>query len=138
LVTFFFALLLLVLFLITLRKGGNLSLLFFSIFLFFGGLGNKKERAVYEKMDVSVRDALVRGAEIKRVAILENRPIKDVFKFLTQGKYLVLEVYDENENYVFDLSQNEFSELFLDANSPYEPIGELYRKNGFQDRKRRK
>ena len=113
-------------------------MLLFALFLFFGGLGNKKERAVYEKMDVSVRDALVRGAEIKRVAIFEKRPIKDVFKFLAQGKYLVLEVYDEGENHIFDLSQNEFSTLFLDANSPYEPIGELYRKNGFQDRKRRK
>ena len=51
---------------------------------------------------------------------------KDTLRFLTGGCYLVLEVYDEQEHFLFDLSQNELSALFSLAATPYEPIGKLY------------
>lgn len=109
----------------------NVSLLFFALFLLFGGLGNKDGAAVYEKIDFSVKKILEKGAEIKRVAVLENRPIKDVFKFLSSGNYLVLEIYDEQERHLFDLSQNEFAQLFYEAENSYVTFRDLRLKNGF-------
>jgi hypothetical protein len=76
-------------------------------------------------MDFSARTGFLRGLEIKRVAVSKKCAIKDVFRHLTRGAYLVLEVYDERENHLFDLSQNEFSEAFLAAQSPYTRIENL-------------
>lgn len=103
----------------------QISLCTFAVFLFTSGLGNHGEDAIYARMDFSTRDGFLRGLEIKRVAVSEKCAIKDVFRHLTRGAYLVLEVYDERENYLFDLSQNEFSEAFLTAQSPYTSIGNL-------------
>ena len=105
----------------------SFSLLAFGLFLLFGAIGNK-DRIAYDKLDFSVKDALARGVELKRVAVLASCPIKNAFRYLTRGTYLVLEIYDENEKHLFDLPQNELSEYFLHAATPYEPLGTL-RKN---------
>ena len=103
----------------------NFTLLAFAVFLIFGVVGNRDKSASYARMDFSCKDALQRGAEIKRVAIASTCPIKDALRFLSRGSYLVLEVYDEQENHLFDLSQNELSSCFLSAASPYTPLSEL-------------
>ena len=101
----------------------NLSLLFFGGFLLLGGFGNKeKERAAYSRMDFSCLEALKKGIELKRVAVLGSCPIKDVMGFISRGSYLVLEIYDENERHLFDLPQNELSSWFLNAKTPYESL----------------
>lgn len=107
-----------------LKKTTNLSLLAFGAFLFIGAFGNR-ERASYDKIDFSCRNALVKGVEIKRVAVSEDFPIKDVFRYLSRGAYLVLEVYDERENHLFNLSQNRLSEWFLRAKTPYTTLKTL-------------
>lgn len=99
----------------------NLSLLLFGGFLFLGAFGNK-ERSVYSRMDFSCREALKKGIELKRVAVLGACSIKDVLGFVSRGSYLVLEIYDENERHLFDLPQNELSVWFLDAKTPYESL----------------
>ncbi len=104
------------------RKQSNLSVLIFGIFLLVGAFGNKDKTAVYQRMDFSVKNALKRGAEIRRVAVLGSCPIKDVLRFITKGSFLVLEVYDEQENHLFDLSQNELAVLFERAKTPYDPL----------------
>ena len=120
---------LLTLFVVTcIKNTPNFSLLAFAVFLLFGSFGNKDKTAVYAKIDFSVVDILEKGAEIRRVAVLDTYAIKDVFKFLARGSYLVLEVYDERENHLFDLSQNELSELFLHADTPYATLRELTQK----------
>ena len=125
-ITLIFALVLIVLFFLSASNGGvNFSLIAFAAFLFFGALGGGKNRAEYERMDISCAPLLRRGAEVKKVAILQNCPIKNTFRFLSRGYYLVLEVYDERERRLFDLSQNELSVFFTAAKSPYEPIGEI-------------
>lgn len=125
-ITLFFSLFLFVGFFVNLSWDRyNPSMFLFALFLLFSGLGNKRKTAVYEKMDFSVRRVLEKGAEVKRVAILETRQIKDVLKFLSTGNYLVLEIYDQEERHLFDLSQNEFSQLFLLAKSPYVTFQEL-------------
>ena len=108
------------------RSTFNFSLLAFGFFLSVGAFGNRNERATYDKMDLSCRDALKKGTELRRVAVLESCTIKRALRFLARGSYLVLEVYDDNEKHLFDLSQNELADLFANAASPYETLGTLY------------
>lgn len=129
-VTFVFASFLLLAFTVLCFQGTyNLSLFAFALFLLFGGLGSKDKNAVYGKMDFAFRTPLIKGVEIRRVAVEENCAVKDVFRFLARGSYLVLEVYDHKEQHLFDLTQNELSVLFLQAETPYESLRRLREKN---------
>lgn len=129
LITLFFAGAMLTLFIILLiNKHFHFTLLTFSIFLAVSAFGNKDKQAVYKKMDFSRRDGLLRGIELRRVAILDTCTVKTALRFLSRDCYLVLEVYDQKENHLFDLAQNEFFDAFTQSNSPYEQIGELYKK----------
>ena len=127
LITLFFALGFLLLFILLCARGEiNPSLLAFGIFLFVGAFGNREKTAVYEKLDFSFTSSLRKGVELRRVAILEDCPIKDAFRFLARGSFLVLEVYDRQEEHLFDLPQNQLAALFAAAKTPYETIGSLY------------
>ncbi len=128
-VTFVFsASFLLVFVLQVLQNVPNFTLLAFGVFLFVGGMGNKNKSAVYEKIDVSFSPPLKKGVEIRRIAVLDSCPVKDAFRFLARGCYLVLEVYDERENHLFDLSQNQLAELFSIAKTPYESLSVLQKR----------
>ena len=105
----------------------NFSLLAFTLFLAVGAFGNRDKQAVYGKLDFSCRNALEKGVEIRRVAVLDRCTVKQALRFLGRGSYLLLEVYDKNERHLFDLSQNELSELFLQSASPYDTLGKLYK-----------
>lgn len=110
-------------FFLSVSKGTyNFSLLMFGAFLFLGCLGGKNQTAVYDKMQLSCTPSLLKGVEIKRIAVSHNLPMKDVLRFLSKGHYLVLEVYDDNLRKLFDLPQNRFSDLFALAPSPYTPL----------------
>ena len=106
-------------------KAYNFSLLAFAFFLFLGAFGNKNNRAVYDKIDFSRRGILQKGVEIKRVAVLETCSLKNALRFIGNGHYLVLEVYDRTEKHLFDLSQNELSSLALRSKTPYDTLGQL-------------
>ena len=126
-ITFAFSLLLFILFLLQLFVGiYNFSLCIFALFLFFGGLGNKDKDAVYEKMDFSVKNLLKKGVVIRRVAVLKDCPVKDIFRFITRGEYLVLEVYDDREEKILELPQNEFARIFSKSGTPYTPSGDFF------------
>lgn len=112
-------------FLLLQRKQFHFTLFAFGLFLAVGG-GKREHSAFYDKIDVSVKNVLKKGVEIRRVAILASCPIKDALRFLARGSYLVLEVYDEQEALLFELPQNEFARLFEQAKTPYVPIGPLY------------
>ena len=116
------------------KSAPNFTLLAFGIFLFVGGLGNRNERAVYAKIDFSRRDFLEKGVEIRRIAVRDTCSVKNALRFLSREGYLVLEVYDENERHLFNVTQNELSELFLIAESPYESLGKL-QKRSFLEKK---
>ena len=128
----FFAAVFLVLFFLSTKQNGGLELssLLFSIFLFFGSFGNR-DKTGYDKIDLSCKDALARGVELKSVAVLDSCPIKNTFRYLTRGTFLVLEVYDERESKLFQLTQTELNELFEHAQTPYATLRTLYeeRKN---------
>ncbi len=125
--TLLFAIGFFLLFLLSIIQNGiwELSALLFSIFLFFGSFGNR-EKTAYDKLDLSCKDALARGVELKRVAVLSSCSIKDTFRYLTRGTMLVLEVYDEREKRLFELTQNELDELFEYADTPYATLHSLY------------
>ena len=106
-------------------KQPNFTLLAFGGFLLVGALGNRNKDAVYSRMDFSCKDALRKGVEIRRVAVLCTRSVKDCFRYLARGSYLVLEIYDEQENHLCDLPQNQLAELFSRTDSPYRTLGEL-------------
>lgn len=122
----FAALFLAVFFLSVAQGSANITLLAFGGFLLLGAFGNKERDAVYGKIDFSYKDALKKGVEMRRVAVLDTCPIKDALRYLARGSYLVLEVYDENERRLFELPQNEFSAWFLQAETPYTPLKTLY------------
>ena len=127
-ITLFFAALLLTFFALLAAKGKwNFSLLAFTLFLAVGAFGNRDKQAVYGKLDFSCRNALEKGVEIRRVAVLDRCTVKQALRFLGRGSYLLLEVYDKNERHLFDLSQNELSKLFLQSASPYDTLGKLYK-----------
>ena len=95
------------------------------VFLLFGALGNRNDAAVYEKIPFSMPVDLKKGVELRRVAILEDCPVKDALRFIERGSYLVLEVYSKTGELLFNLPQNLLAECFAAAQSPYEPISKL-------------
>jgi stage IV sporulation protein FB len=128
-VTFGFAgILLTVFFILLARTVLNFTLLAFGIFLLVGGIGNRADRAVYTKMDFSKNNALEKGIEIRRIAVRDSCPIKNALRFLSREYYLVLEIYDSQERHLFNLTQNELSDLFLLSNSPYESLALLQKR----------
>ena len=125
-VTLLFALLFFALFIAQwINKAPNVTLLIFGIFLFVGAFGNRDKAAIYSRMHFAQTSPMKKGVEIRRVAILASCPIKDAFRFLARGSYLVLELYDTQENHLCDLPQNELSALFEKAPTPYTPLLEL-------------
>lgn len=111
-----------------LQRQPNPSMLAFGIFLFVGAFGNKKKDAVYEKIDFSFLPSLKNGVEIRRIAILGNSPIKDLFPFLSRGSFLVFEVYDTQGRLLFELPQNRLSDFFSLAETPYESLFNLFQR----------
>lgn len=124
--TLVFSFLMLAVFLLQCIKGApNFTLLAFGVFLCVGAFGNRDKTGIYERVDFSYKKNFAKGVEIKRIALLDSCPVKDTLRFLTRGGYLIVEIYDERENHLRDLSQNELSALFLRAKSPYTPLKEL-------------
>lgn len=126
--TLLFAFILLFLFFFSLAHGQ----VFFSIFLFgtfllLSAFGNKNNPIAYEKIDFSDYDALTRGVEIKKVAVLGSCPIKNVFKYLSRGTYLILCVYQENGKFLFEIPQNQLNAMFTHSPSPFASLESLYK-----------
>lgn len=128
-VTLFFALFLEFLFFFSLAHDKVFfSLFIFGAFLFFSAFGNKNNPIAYEKIDFSYKDALARGVVLKKVAVLASCPIKNAFKYLSRGAYLVLCVYDESGNFLFEIPQNQLNAMFISAPSPLTSLSSLYKK----------
>ena len=90
------------------RKTPNFTLLAFSLFLAVGAFGNpKNDDAKYRKINFSSKAAFRRGVEIRRVAVEETCSLKRAVGFIEQGRYLILDVYDQRENYLGEIRQDE-------------------------------
>lgn len=103
----------------------NFTLLAFALFLGAGAFGNtKSEAAKYAKINFSSKDAFRRGVEIRRVAVTEDCTLKRAVGFVSQDKYLILDVYDKNEKYIGEIRQNELAEIFF-SSGIYRNLGEF-------------
>ena len=123
-ITLFFALCLAGIFAwLCIQKTVNITILFFSLFLAVGALGKEKDSR-YVKIEFSKKKALTRGMVVKRVAILSTAPLKKALSFLCEGEYLVLDIYDENECFLGELTQNRLAEALLERDI-YTPIGNV-------------
>lgn len=94
---------------------GNFSLgyLLFTLFLLTGCFGNgKDEKSAYIKIDYSAKSAFLRGVEVKRMAVANTCLLRRAVNFTERGKYLILDLYNEREEYLGSLTQNELAELF--------------------------
>lgn len=128
-ITLLFAVVFILIFiLLCAEKTFNFTLLAFGLFLLFGAFGTADKNAVYDRLPIE-RPNLAKGLEIRRVALFNTCPIKDALRFISKGTFLVLEVYDEKENHLFNLSQVQLSEIFARAPSPYTTLQELYEQN---------
>ncbi len=103
----------------------NFTLLSFGVFLIVGACGTAQKTATYDKLPIE-RPSLKKGVEIRRVAVLNTCPIKDVLRFVSRGNFLVLEVYDEAENHLFNLPQTLLSQMLEISPSPYATLQELW------------
>ena len=106
-----------------LRRAANWTILGFFFFLLLGVLERKDRH--YVRMDFSLHGALSRGVFIKHVAALETCTVKQALTFLSQGEYLAIDVYTQNERYLGTITQNELSAFFL-RNGLYAKIGGFF------------
>lgn len=103
----------------------NFTLLLFAAFVGVGAFGNfGKSKAAYTKIDFSSKNAFRRGVPVRRVAVADSCTLKKAVGFVTQGEYLVLDVYDEGENYLGEVRQNDLAEIFYSSDI-YRKIGEF-------------
>ena len=106
-------------------KKCNISLPIFGLFLWISAL-SVSHVSSYEKVNFSSKTALKKGVEVRHVAVDEERTLKDVFRFLQAGTFLVLDVYNSEERLVFSITQNELWEAFSRADTPYVTLKQLH------------
>ncbi len=98
----------------------NVTLLFFALFILFGTFGGKNCRYCRFTPDLSAR--LLRGAEVRRIALSERCTVKKALSFLERGKQTEFEVYTEGGELLCVLSEREFFALLQQADI-YAPLG---------------
>ena len=106
------------------QKTYNVSLFIFGIFIMVGGAQNTRNVS-YSKINFSQKNVLQRGVEVRRIAVSGACQVKDVFRFIQNGSYLVLDVYSADESSYFSLTQNQLGALFLQTATPYSRLEEF-------------
>ncbi len=103
------------------QKKTNFTLLFFAFFLLVSAL-KKTNDSQYVKIEFSQKKALERGMVVKRVAVLSTVTLKRALSFLSEGEYVVFVIYDENERFLGEITQNRLAELLMEQDL-YTPLG---------------
>lgn len=99
----------------------NFSMLFFASFIIAGAFGGNSCR--YDRIRYDVTRTLARGAEIKRVAVLESCQVKKIIGYMERGRVLELCVYSDGGELLEILDENEIVEL-LERADLYAPLSE--------------
>ncbi|MFQ7035125.1 MAG: hypothetical protein ACLRTQ_05335 [Candidatus Borkfalkia sp.] len=99
----------------------NFSMLFFASFIIAGAFGGNGCR--YDRIRYDVTRTLARGAEIKRVAVLESCQVKKIIGYMERGRVLELCVYSDGGELLEILDENEIVEL-LERADLYAPLSE--------------
>lgn len=118
------SLLLVALFLMTVFSGAvNLSLLFFSLFIFFGAFGKARENK-YVKVYSAVTDQkLRRGIIVKRQAVDESVTLKKLLTVLDANALNEIEVYKKGKK-VATLNDEKLKKI-MENGDIYSPIGKF-------------
>lgn len=118
------SLLLIALFLMTVFSGTvNLSLLFFSLFIFFGAFGKARENK-YVKVYSAVTDQkLRRGIIVKRQAVDESVTLKKLLTVLDANALNEIEVYKKGKK-VATLNDEKLKKI-MENGDIYSPIGKF-------------
>lgn len=118
------SLLLIALFLMTVFSGAvNLSLLFFSLFIFFGAFGKARENK-YVKVYSAVTDQkLRRGIIVKRQAVDESVTLKKLLTVLDANALNEIEVYKKGKK-VATLNDEKLKKI-MENGDIYSPIGKF-------------
>jgi stage IV sporulation protein FB len=99
----------------------SFSVLTFSLFLAIGAFPRKK--STFIKLQFSQNEALKRGLPLRQIAISSSCSVKKALAFLSPDSYLLLHVYDESEQFLGTLTQNELS-AFFQRTHLYATLGE--------------
>ncbi len=117
-----FASLLLILFIYSLFTVPNISILFFSLFMFFGVFGGSNQNSyIRSYVDYSAR-LDKKPKVVKKIAINEDNLVKDLFTLIDNNFYYEI-IIIFNSGYTITLNHNEVLSLLLEDNI-YLPIKE--------------
>ena len=114
------AALLLALFIISAFYALNISLLFFSLFVFFGATDKHKENKYVRIYSALSKEKLKRGAEYKKQAVDKSVSVKKVLSILDPDAVNEIVVFD-GEKEIAKLSQRRVSEI-IEKGDLYSPI----------------
>ncbi len=119
-ISIIFSLVLVFLFLFSLRSGVNFSLLFFSAFVVFGAFGKSRENEYVRLYKSFSPKRLKNGMEVKRIAVDKSVRLKKMMSLLDENRLNEIDVY-ENDKKIASLSFSKTVEM-LEKGDLYSPI----------------
>jgi stage IV sporulation protein FB len=115
-----FSLVLVALFVVSLRKGVNFSLLFFSAFVLFGAFGKARENEYVRLYKSFSPKRLKNGVEVKRIAVDKSVKLKNMMSLFDENKLNEIDVYEKDKK-ITSLSFSKTVDL-LEKGDLYSPI----------------
>ena len=109
------------LFVLSLFRTPNFTVLFFALFVAFGAFGVKDCRYTRIRFDIS--EGLWRGMEVKRVALRADATVKKVLSYMERGRYLEIMLFDADGTLVCEVSQSQLCDILAVADI-YRPLSE--------------
>jgi len=100
----------------------NFSALAFALLVASGMFS--AEKGEYKKIKFSYRKSFERGVEVRRIAVSEKATLKNMLRFFSEDKYLIIDVYSESGEYAASLRQEQLAEL-IERESIYKKLSEL-------------
>lgn len=114
-ISFIFACLLFALFIYSLFTTPNITILFFSLFMFFGVFGVNNDNS-YIKSYTSFIINSDKPKLVRKIAVSEDTVIKELFLIIDNNFYYEIEVLLKNSNYSITLNNNEVINMLIEEN----------------------
>lgn len=119
-VSLVFAILLFLLFIYSLFTAPNITILFFSLFMFFGVFNvNSDNSYVKSYYNFSISDD--KPKQVRKIAVSENAIVKDLFSIIDNNFYYEIEILFNNSNATITLTNQEVLTLLTEENI-YTPL----------------
>ena len=118
-----FAFLLLAIFVYSLFTTPNITILFFSLFMFWGVFGGSKENYYVKSCLNFTLFKDNKPKPVKKLAVSENSLVKDLFSIIDNNFYYEIEVLFDNSNSSITLKNHEIINILINENI-YTPLKE--------------